>query len=97
MKFVSIGFTLLLLIPIIVCLTAIFKLYDEADANPIPKNLFFSVAGPVMFYTFSYLVFLIFSIFLNVNKRFVTNILLTISLFLLYLMTIHLIRNAWVN
>jgi hypothetical protein len=97
MKFVSIVFTLLLLIPLGACLTAILQIYNESDTNPIPGKLFYSVAGPVIFYAFSYVVFLIFSVFLNVNKRYITNTLLIICLFFVYLMTIHLIRNAWVN
>jgi len=97
MKIISAIFTALLLIPVVVCAIAIFKFYTQANNNFIPKDAVFPVAQPTIFYGFFYLVFFIMSILLNIKKKYTVNVILSGSLVLIFLVTIHLISKTWLK
>jgi hypothetical protein len=97
MRILSITFTLLLLIPIVVCSHAIFQIFYQTTSDAIPKDVRFSIATPSIAYAASYLIFLILSILLNIKRKFTANIVLTGCLMLIYIFSINFISSTWLK
>jgi len=97
MKIISVIFTALLLIPVVVWSIPVFQFYFPANHNVIRKDAFFSIAEPAISYAFFYLVFFILSVLLNVKRKFTINVILSGTLVLIFLVTINLISKTWLK
>jgi len=89
MKILSITLTGLLLIPILACSIAAFQNYYQLDSDLIPKSAVYSIMKPFIFYSVSYFIFFILSIFLNIKGKFTINIVLSACLILIYLVSLN--------
>jgi len=97
MKILSVILTALLLIPVIFCSVSIFQIYFKANNTTIPGYSAFPLLQPSIVYTFSYFIFFVLSVLLNVRKKFTINIVLSGCLILIFFFTINLIRKTWLG
>lgn len=91
MKMLSTVFTLSLLIPIVACSFAAFQVFYQTNSDLIPKDTSSSLARPFIIFALTYFVVLILSVWLNIKRKFLVNIILSGCLIIFYIITVNFV------
>ncbi len=84
MKIFSFVITGYLLLTVIRCLLKIVESYNELVSPLNPKSIVIDVARPYEICAISYFVFLLISVFLNIKKKYMANVVVSVSFVLVY-------------
>ena len=85
------------MLPIFFCLLTVFQIYYTLDNPLIPNDVVVTNARPYIIYSIAYLIFLVFSIALNLKGKYFGNIIISACLILVYLITVNFIGFQWLE
>jgi hypothetical protein len=97
MKKTSIILSAGLLLPIFFCLLTVFQIHYTMDSPLVPEDIAVTAARPYIICCIAFVIFLIFSMALNLKGKYLGNIIISVCLILVYLIAVNFIGFQWLK